>query len=353
MRGLVISIALVAAGCFNPVYTDPACSPAGECPDGFTCVGGVCRSGATIDANPDGPPIDAMIDAPDGAPADANLGTCLVLDQSTCPAGWKCTQVEDNGTPLPEGRCVPDGSIAVGGACTTYDQTLPETGWRHDDCVGGAFCLNGECKSFCMLGGTDCGANYACANYGLVNGSAGVCDPTCDPVTQIRLADDAAACGSVDPLNPTLTCIGQPNGPFFCVNNFAPGNTHGVPAGPPVYLNSCAAGFHPYFPVPGDPNRARCAAFCRPQITYQGNTAGRQGVPGSGYTCPDRGAGSAECRFISWLQDPGEPGFSDYDDVGICFDNQLYNICGPDGTQPCPSCTSLPQSNTMNGCQPL
>ena len=64
----LVVLAGVLAACFNPSYDNPMCSPAGECPDGLTCVQGVCRSADTlVDA-----PIDvAEADAPDSSPIDA------------------------------------------------------------------------------------------------------------------------------------------------------------------------------------------------------------------------------------------------------------------------------------------
>ena len=66
MRG---AIAIVfASGCFNPTYNNPACGPAGECPDGLVCN----TSQQCVRSNPDGGytgdgfgPTDAfVIDAP-------------------------------------------------------------------------------------------------------------------------------------------------------------------------------------------------------------------------------------------------------------------------------------------------
>lgn len=44
-------IAVVMLGCFAPDYQSgkTKCSPAGECPTGFTCVAGVCVSSCIFD----------------------------------------------------------------------------------------------------------------------------------------------------------------------------------------------------------------------------------------------------------------------------------------------------------------
>jgi hypothetical protein len=59
-RALVLACAL--GGCFNPTYHDPKCGPGGECPDGFSCVAGTCRSGSIDDAPPGDMP-DLPLDA--------------------------------------------------------------------------------------------------------------------------------------------------------------------------------------------------------------------------------------------------------------------------------------------------
>jgi hypothetical protein len=346
MRVLVaLAIAVGAVGCFNPTYQDPACSPAGECPDGLVCgPDNICRSTADpIDAAE----LDAMIDAPDGMAADANVSVCNVRDPLSCPSGWKCTATMEAGGTI-EAHCVPDGTIALGGFCEPWLIEEEVTGYRHDDCRNGSLCVGNECRAFCSVidGPAACTDPYACVGYGILpnDPELGVCDPTCDPVTQVRLTDGAQWCGSIDTVLPEQTCVGQPNGPFFCAPTQDTSATHGRLIGQPVYLNACAAGFMPYMQEPGSTGNAICAAMCRPQETSMTMQGGAQGQPGSGYTCPDRGAFTAECRFVSMIQNSGQPGFGDFDSVGYCFDYQNYP--GMD------SCTTAGIDPQANGCFP-
>jgi hypothetical protein len=347
MRILVaLTIAVGAAGCFSPTYVDPTCSPAGECPDGLMCgPDNICRA---VPGDIDAAQLDAMIDAPDGMPGDANLSRCNTLDQSTCPGGWRCAPVMDAGGTI-EPHCVPDGTIATGEFCEPWIIEELPTGYRHDDCRGGQLCVGNECRLFCDAtnGPGACAAPYACVSYGILpdKPQLGVCDPTCDPVTQTRNTDSAAFCGSVNISQPERTCVGQPNGPFFCAPTQDVNSTHGTLIGQPVYLNACAAGFMPYMQDPGGTGNAICAAMCRPEATSAVNPTGAGGVFGSGYTCADRGANTAECRFVSMIQQPTQPGFGEHDEVGYCYDYANYPGM--------PSCTTQPDGDQANGCYPF
>lgn len=79
----VAALALALTACFNPTYDNPQCGPAGECPSGFDCVQGVCRSDT---AGIDAPPGDADIDAgdPDADDPDADIDG---PPGPTCPTG--------------------------------------------------------------------------------------------------------------------------------------------------------------------------------------------------------------------------------------------------------------------------
>jgi hypothetical protein len=64
-------LAAAHAACFSPSYDAPACSPAGDCPDGLTCVAGTCQTGAAVDGAIDvGLDVDASED-PDASTIDA------------------------------------------------------------------------------------------------------------------------------------------------------------------------------------------------------------------------------------------------------------------------------------------
>jgi hypothetical protein len=72
---LVAVIALGATGCFDPVFDDPTCSGAGECPPGWVCLAGPTKACVAEDEIPDsavGAVSDAVIsDAAVDAAADA------------------------------------------------------------------------------------------------------------------------------------------------------------------------------------------------------------------------------------------------------------------------------------------
>jgi hypothetical protein len=72
---LVIVTALIAAAaCFEPEFHDPTCGPSGECPDGTSCVAGVCAAPVEPDATttpgcPDGQvtSLSGTVFAPNGS----------------------------------------------------------------------------------------------------------------------------------------------------------------------------------------------------------------------------------------------------------------------------------------------
>ncbi len=161
-------------------------------------------------------PDDALIDAkiPDAEPdPDAPAGACDPYAQTGCGGGAKCTWIvtdsANNGGVV---GCVMDGTVAIGGACSRGADG-PTTGF--DDCVAGSYCADttstqaGLCQAFCSMTPDSCGGGQRCSLYGGMLGDPtdkGLCDFTCDPVTQTRTLDGAAACGSPDPSNPSHGC---------------------------------------------------------------------------------------------------------------------------------------------------
>jgi len=100
---------------------------------------------------------------------------------------------------------------------------------------GAAHCLQGRCTAFCDLDGQDaCGTGQACAPYAGFEDPAGepvagLCTPLCDPVTQVRLSDNAPACGSPDPANPSFGCFGDVQaGRFTCAPALAAAGPYGA-----------------------------------------------------------------------------------------------------------------------------
>jgi hypothetical protein len=196
-----------------------------------------------------------------------------------------------------------------------------------------------------------CGTNEACeaySNFGTTP-TYGGCAPQCDPLTQVRLTDGAAACGSPNPAVPTLTCVGLPSqdsepSVFTCAGVLSLTNTHRTNAeiAGQVYLNACAPGYLPLLvDSSANPTQYDCIALCRPSATYAGNASLRQGV--SPYSCPDKGATAPgeECRYW-WLFEGGStPVSSVTSDLGFCLDYTKYTYGTP--PVPDPSCATLSQ----------
>jgi hypothetical protein len=192
-----------------------------------------------------------------------------------------------------------------------------------------------------------CGAGSVCQQFDDgtgTGGTVGMCVPTCDPVTQQR-SDGAPACGSADPASPNLGCYGR-DGVYSCapVPSQAAGLTHGMPAFGPgpgsAYLNGCAPGYQARFVAGTGMTTVVCNAYCSPGTTFQGN--GSTGVGVAPHTCPARGATTAECRFVSWI-DSGPTSVNNA--IGVCFDYQNFNydhdMSGGTPNVPFPSCTTV------------
>jgi hypothetical protein len=319
------------------------------------CIDGVCREEPLpIDARVlDAPPPDAGID---GAPADANFGACDLLDQSSCPDGWKCQHVRDGSDADVGPRCVPDGTLLLEAACTAYSMTEPETGYKYDECRHGYSCTEGTCRDYCATPtSAQCPTEYTCTLDAVLPQDVGVCTALCDPVSQIRLRDSAPNCGGAGS-PPTRTCVGYLDGPFVCQPAINTTATHGTTLSPPVFLNSCAPFYSPSMTDPTNMSNARCTAYCRPAPTDQSMQGNANGLAGSGFTCFDRNAGmnTSECRYLTFIQGMGSPYYGNHTEVGFCFDFALYNICDDSDADnifddPCPRCRDLPPGIDDNG----
>jgi hypothetical protein len=276
---------------------------------------------------------------------------CNPVAQTGCGPGQRCTWIW-TGPTVGHNACLADGSVNLGDACTIGPDG-ETTGF--DNCKKGTSCISGVCKTICAASPDTCPTSYNCTLY---TGAPfdpdstmgiGFCDPGCDPLTQRRLTDGAAACGSPNPSAPTLGCFGPVGGGHFvCTRILSTTKTQGVPAGTP-YVNACAPGF---VPVPQDatPNSpAICTAFCRPADSSSVSPAGAPGLAGSGYTCPDKGAAAPhECRYHWWWwEDFTAPGYtpsSNSNTLGICLNYPSYQFdSNNDGRldMTFPSCTTL------------
>lgn len=319
-----------------------------------------------------------IIVTPDGGPVS---DVCNPLTQTGCSAGEKCTWWNDQENP-PIGHvgCAPDGTLAIGAACT--DPVAGAMGY--DTCVKGSVCLGGECKQICdQQGGTPaCDSNHSCTRYAdffEVGGTAvaGVCDPACDPLTQeLKVGTSTAACGSVDPTMPSAGCYGYDD--YSCapagmttwtLTDRQPPRTNSAGQ---AYLNGCAPGFLPFFFETTGSNVTLCSGLCAAvEVTsatanaatlVKGDAAALGKLP----TTPAAIAGDAtcnvgkkgseatsECRFIwPYVGDEATgallPAFeANYaDKLGVCMAIGQFNydqdMMPATPAVPYPSCKDLP-----------
>ncbi len=302
---------------------------------------------STIDSESDSS-VDSSSPTDTGVATDADAGDAAPCDpvlQTGCGTGQKCIVVAPSSGDPAVNTCVTAGSVAAGGACTTDPS---------DNCAAGLVCLNGECRKYCdETVSTPCPANFFCDNYPIGTGSMSACIPRCDPVTQVRLYDGAAACGSPDPTAPTRGCVGTPNKGFRCQPTSST-KKHGDELVTP-YLNGCAPGYQPLLHKTADPSSPFiCVAFCKPGETYSTSTANAGGVAPN--TCAARGATGAECRYWWYLEDTSLPKTTDSNTVGFCLDygNYTYDHDGNSTTAPIPfpSCTTLANTDTNGDSTP-
>jgi hypothetical protein len=287
------------------------------------------------------------------------LTSCDPVAQTGCSAGKKCTwiRISTSGTPTGALACTPAGAVDVGAACQ-YGVDGATTGY--DDCRGGQVCLasetsaaSGTCERICdssnVLSCTPA-SQWACVGYSnfFANGAgmpvAGLCDSQCDPVTQVRLSDGAAACGSPNPAAPTRGCYGTPGSStyptvFTCTAAGPSNMTERTVIAGTVYVNSCAPGYLPLMVQSTGSMSVICSAVCDPAATTLQSHLDPGGL--SPYSCQDAGGGATEeCRYWWWLEDPAAPVTAWSNGIGFCIDYTQYTY----GTMPpttYPSCTAL------------
>lgn len=262
------------------------------------------------DGNATDDTLDDIGDDTGDVPSDGpTAGVCDPLTQAPCAENERCTwivtQKDDPTTEAIEanvGRlgCAIAGTIEVGGECTITGPAFPAatnpvdgTGSDiPDQCVKGAWCrefLDGKgiCKTICDTAnvGTSCSAGFTCRGVNstfLSMGTiiAGICEPTCNPVTQKTDTDGAEACGSPDPANPFIGCYagaGADGGVAFACSRIprdSKGRTHGMTAYGPTdsagtqtgeFSNGCEAGYVPAYDD-ADPTVtiSDCTGTCAP-----------------------------------------------------------------------------------------
>lgn len=283
------------------------------------------------------------------------LTACDPVAQTGCSSGKKCTwiRISTSGTFTGALACTPVGNVDVGGTCQ-YGADGATTGY--DNCKAGQVCLapitsaaQGTCELICnssnVLSCTP-SSQWTCStfsDYFDPSGPAiaGLCQPQCNPLTQVRLTDGAAACGSPNPATPTLGCYGAPVNAMPTVFTCAPAGPSNMTERQPilgtVYLNSCAPGYLPLLDATTGSATVICSAVCSPAYTTLQSHATPGGV--SPYSCQDKGGGSTdECRYWWWLE-AGVPATSWSNGLGFCLDYTYYTYGTPPATYP--SCTTL------------
>jgi hypothetical protein len=282
-------------------------------------IGATALSGCKDDKKKDGVNLDP--DASTANAADAAGGKCNPVAQTGCDAGEKCTWLnvseDDPATPAPDAigktDCVPDGTAAIGEACIPGGDQL-SGGTGTDDCAKGGYCegpaTGGICIPICTGTPDSCGDAAICTQYFAMfddlgaDTSVGLCNPTCNPVTQL---------GANGMRDPAYTDCAENEG---CYVSLLVGKAScaGVPAeaveakqndpcyGPDAstcYLNGCAQGYMSFTSTDADTDDSVCNAFCTPVNTYKGN-AGNAPTGLAPYTCSLArvGASNQECRFM-------------------------------------------------------
>jgi hypothetical protein len=307
----------------------------------------------------DGPPIDRAIacdgsgcpipecDGGFGASCDGDCNPLGAPGQQGCAVGRRCVWEIVAEDPEPIGRiaCVPDGTVALGGACTAATAGAP------DDCQSGLVCVGGACADICGFDGSAaaaCAAGDFCARYnGLyANGDddpvAGACNPGCDPLTQLR--SDGTSCGAgkgcyllTSQVDTIAVCASAGDVPVG-------GSIDG-----PGSANAC---------VPGAAIRRRdqtsnvveCGGLCEPaEVTSTTNMTAEAGVAPDdcvgrwGAAPPGDGIAGESCRY--WWARESFDGLSTFSNtVGWCFKHAVFRY-DADGDQTLdtafPRCTTL------------
>jgi hypothetical protein len=318
----------------------------------------------------DGPPIVV----PDAGP-DAQAA-CDPRAQTGCRTGEKCaTRVLQLMPELTDIACVPDGAVAIDGACMYKS---PAEG-GYSDCRAGGECVNDVCKQVCdHQGGTPrCDANHACGTYeGILSSNnmtvAGVCDPKCDPLTQALLVGtNTAACGSTNAAMADTGCFTFDQIDFTCARiptqarNLTDRMRALAPGLGSAYVNGCAAGYLPLLFEMSGSMAVICSGICAPKKLDTVNNTNPTGDPavlvklhneaapaaGNG-VCEVNRKGSApdaeNCHYM-WrfniMNNAIVP--SPYNDTtGACFAYPKYMVTINGQSLGFPSCQQLPPAGT-------
>ena len=345
---------------------------------GALLAGFLVACGGSSKSNPDTSVqvIDASIDGGGGA--------CDPVAQTGCDTGQKCTWVRIQASATEQVgtlECVMDGTVALNGACT-WGAAGATTGY--DNCSKGLICLassrtdmaTGTCSTICNTSAATgaagaCPTNYACGLYsnffentGDPATNTGLCDPTCNPLSQERDYDQSPHCGGpLDSNNkPTRECNGLPSSDaspshFTCSSVLDPtkvGDTDAYDATlGGVFLNSCAAGYIPLLydnstdAAAMDEMKVICVAFCQPSPTSTSATTMAGGT--APYTCAAAGTGGThECRYWWFLEDSTTMMSQWSNGLGYCFDYTNYTYDGSALHPPTSTTTGDPSCKTLS-----
>lgn len=237
---------------------------------GALCLGFLAACGGGDDDDSVTPMTDASVDAV--VVADCN--PLAAAGMQGCATGQKCTWItitaDDPQTAADEGvgktGCVADGTVDLAGSCTVG---APGEATGFDNCKAGNICVNSTCKDICGFGGgaqEACASGQACTRYAslFANGEDdplyGACNPTCNPVTQLR--SDGSNCGAnqgcyllVSSTTTTAVCAG------------AGTVTHNTTITGTAFANSCVPGAQPRRTSEADMS-TQCGGLCAPKDVF-------------------------------------------------------------------------------------
>ena len=319
MRGLVI-VVVMGSGLVIGCGGDDAGSDSGNVDSGGSSdASSIADAMPGLDAvpsfdaaRPDGG-VDAgnmdagCIDCDGGAgTADAAVpAACDPVAQVGCQAGEKCSWLVLTDVPfIAITTCVPDGVVAIGGACIE-GAPGPDTGY--DDCVAGNLCTGGECQEICGQFPDTCAQGESCISYADTFtdvDSVGLCNPECDVMIQDCVQDPSSVFG-------TGCYISLVTGNATCANAY-PETMGGMPGGQGDvcnYLNTCTVGYGcTLINDPINPTENTCAKFCDPMLM-------------GGPICDDTGAASSCVQINMFYGDADNVA----DEVGFCVDCALWS----------------------------
>jgi len=292
----------------------------------------------------DAPPVQAC--NPSGAPG-----------MQGCQTGQKCTWITVQETPEVIGKlgCVPDGTAAVGAACT--EGPVGET-TGYDNCAAGGICITGTCSDICGFDGSAgaaCASGFNCTRYnglfsnGMDEPVAGACNPARDPVTQTATA--GGNCGA----NKGCYLLSSATETIAVCANAGTG-THNMDIAGQAFANSCVPGAQPRRKDAATMT-VQCGGLCNPTdvtstvgmaseggLEIAGNATAKDNCQTAWAAAPAAdGTAGESCRYF-WSREQFD-GLSPYSNtVGWCFKHAIFQYdSNGDMTNdaPFPRCTTL------------